>query len=73
MIINRLVLLRYIHRHIGGLEMTWAKTPSTVFIHRHIGGLETVGERQRDQKLIHRHIGGLESYDLLKDIVSLIG
>ena len=58
MILN--VVVRPIHRHIGGLEkrLLWPRRYAE--IHRHIGGLEKIKIVILTLCYIHRHIGGLE-------------
>ena len=59
---NIQVVLKRIHRHIGGLEIELISDKEWSVIHRHIGGLEILSLFYRSPIWIHRHIGGLESW-----------
>ena len=43
-----MLLIKNIHRHTGGLEITGKFIKKSVYIHRHTGGLENIkqGEKQ---------------------------
>ena len=53
-------LMKFIHRHTGGLENATTENYERLQIHRHTGGLETMQHRDDAVKQIHRHTGGLE-------------
>ena len=58
--------MKFLHRHIGGLENKLRVVLVDEAIHRHIGGLEIAIALGFYNKKIHRHIGGLENLHYLR-------
>ena len=58
-----MLMIIFLHRHIGGLEIRTGELPKAKLLHRHIGGLENKGTHNEYEILTsppHRRLRKVE-------------